>query len=134
MWKCPKCGREFQKQNQEHYCTKPTDINEYIAFQDEEIRPFLEAIRKAIGNAIPEAKEKISWSMPTFWKKRNLIQFAASKKHIGVYPGPEAVEAFGDRLGEYETSKGTIRIPYCMPLPLDLIADIAKWCYEKYGG
>lgn len=38
MWKCPKCGREFQKQNQEHYCTKPADIDEYIAFQEEGIQ------------------------------------------------------------------------------------------------
>lgn len=133
MWRCPKCGREFQKQDQGHYCTKPADIDEYIAFQDESVRPYLQAVRKAIGNAIPEAEEKISWSMPTFWKKRNLIQFAASKKHIGIYPGPEAVEAFRDMLEEYETSKGTIRIPYRMPLPLDVIADIAKWCYEKYS-
>ena len=46
MWKCPKCGREFQKQNQEHYCTKPADIDEYIAFQDEGIQPYLRQIRK----------------------------------------------------------------------------------------
>lgn len=133
MWKCPKCGREFQKQNQEHYCTKPADIDEYIALQDEGIQPYLRQIRETIGSAIPEAQEKISWSMPTFWKKRNLIQFAASKRHIGFYPGPEAVEAFQDRLEGYETSKGTIRIPYRMPLPLDVIADLAKWCFEKYS-
>ena len=133
MWKCPKCGREFQKQNQEHYCTKPADIDEYIAFQEEGIQPYLKQIREAIGSAIPEAQEKISWSMPTFWKTQNLIQFAASKRHIGLYPGPEAVEAFQDRLEGYETSKGTIRIPYRMPLPLDVVADLAKWCFEKYS-
>ena len=71
--------------------------------------------------------------MPTYRKKHNLIQFAASKKHIGLYPGPEAVEAFSDRLKEYETSKGTIRLPYDRPLPLDLIGDIARWCERKYG-
>ena len=133
MWKCPKCGREFQKQNQDHYCRKPLDIDEYISFQDEGIQPYLQEVREAIGNAIPDAEEKISLSMPTFWKKRNLIQFAASKRHIGIYPGPEAVEAFHDRLEEYETNRGTIRIPYRMPLQLDVIADIAKWCLEKYG-
>ena len=133
MWKCPKCGREFQKQNQEHYCTKPADIDEYIAFQDEGIQPYLRQIRETIRAGLPEAAEKISWSMPTFWKKRNLIQFAASKRHIGLYPGPEAVETFQDRLEGYETSKGTIRIPYRMPLPLDVIVDLAKWCFEKYS-
>ena len=71
--------------------------------------------------------------MPTYWKKRNLIQFAASKKHIGLYPGPEAVEAFADRLTDWKTSKGAIQFPYEKPLPLELIAEIAKWCEKKYG-
>lgn len=95
--------------------------------------PILRQLQKTIREAIPEAKEKISWSMPTFWKGRNLIQFAASQKHIGLYPGPEAVEAFADRLTTYSTSKGTIRLPLNQPMPLELIADIARWC-EEYNG
>lgn len=71
--------------------------------------------------------------MPTYWKKRNLIQFAVSKKHIGLYPGPAAVEAFADRLQGYKTSKGTIQLPYDKPLPLDLICEIAVWCGKEYG-
>ncbi len=30
-WNCPKCGREFSKQKQEHFCIKPQNIDEYIA-------------------------------------------------------------------------------------------------------
>ena len=71
--------------------------------------------------------------MPTYWKKHNLIQFAAFKKHIGLYPGPEAVEAFADKLQDYKTSKGAIQIPYDKPLPLELIAQIAKWCEQGNG-
>ena len=44
---------------------------------------------------------------------------------------PEAVEAFAGRLTEYKTSKGTIQLPYSKPLPLELIAEIAKWCEEN---
>ena len=132
MWKCPKCGREFQKQNQGHYCVRPKTIDEYIALQDEAVRPFLQAIHGTIRDALPEAEERISWSMPTFWGGKNVIQFAASKHHIGLYPGPEAVEWFQERLAGYKTSKGTIRLPYQEPLPLELIADIAAWCWEQY--
>lgn len=132
MWKCPKCGREFRSQNQAHYCIKPETIDEYIALQDESIQPYLQAIRDTIHHAIPNAQERISWSMPTFWDGKNLIQFAASKRHIGLYPGPEAVAVFQDRLSGYETSKGTIRLPYQEPLPLELIGDIAKWCWTQY--
>ena len=34
MWKCPKCGREFARRNQDHYRVKPQSIDEYIAAQD----------------------------------------------------------------------------------------------------
>ena len=49
--------------------------------------------------------------MPTFWKGRNLIHFAAASKHIGLYPGPDAIVAFAERLKGYKTSKGTVQIP-----------------------
>lgn len=131
MWTCPKCGRTFKKENQSHYCGEaPGTVDQYIAGQPEYARPYLEQVRDAIRKAVPEAVEKISWSMPTYRKGHNLIQFAAAKEHIGLYPGPEAVEAFKERLKEYKTSKGTIRIPYGDPLPLELIGEIARWCYN----
>lgn len=134
MWTCPKCGRTFRRNEQSHYCGKaPETIEEYIRKQPEAVQPILWQLQETIHTAIPEAKEKISWSMPTFWKGRNLIQFAASQKHIGLYPGPEAVEAFTDRLESFPTSKGTIRLPLNQPLPLELITDIARWCEENNG-
>ena len=133
MWTCPKCGRTFQNTRQNHYCGEaPASIESYILSQPEEAQPYLRQINTAIRNALPDAREKISWSMPTYWRGQNLIQFAAAKKHIGLYPGPEAVEAFAGQLTEYKFSKGTIQFPYSKPLPLELIAEIAKWCGENY--
>ena len=132
MWKCPKCGREFSRQGQDHYCMKPQTIDEYIAMQDEADQPRLQEVRGIIHSAIPEAEERISWSMPTFWKGRNLIHFAASKKHLGLYPGDEATRVFAEALKDFDVSKGTIRIPWDRELPVELIQKIAKWCYEEY--
>jgi uncharacterized protein YdhG (YjbR/CyaY superfamily) len=132
MWKCPKCGREFQRQDQQHYCVKPQTIDQYIAAQEEAVQPRLQDLRKIIRTAIPEAEERISWSMPTYWKGQNLIHFAASKKHIGLYPGGEATAVFAEELTDYSVSKGTIRLPYDGDLPAELIAKIAKWCFEEY--
>ncbi|HIT67144.1 MAG TPA: DUF1801 domain-containing protein [Candidatus Merdisoma merdipullorum] len=106
-------------------------MEEYIAQQPESARPYLRQVNDAIKSALPDAVQKISWSMPTYWKKRNLIQFAAFQKHIGLYPGPAAVEAFADRLQGYKTSKGAIQFPYDKPLPLDLISQIAAWCGKE---
>ena len=128
MWQCPKCGRDFKKQNQDHYCGhKPNNIEEYIAAQAEEVRPVLEKIRKTIKKAAPKAVEKISWSMPTFWQGENLIHFAAFKKHIGIYPGDLSHTPFEERLSSYKTSKGAIQFPLDKPIDYELIAEITKF-------
>lgn len=131
MWTCPKCGREFKNQNQSHYCGQaPKTIQAYIDAQRDEVKPYLEAVRDTLRAALPDAEERVSWRMPTYWKGHNIIHFAANKKHIGLYAGEEAVVAFREELTPYKTSKGTIQIPYQEPLPLELIAKIAFWCYE----
>ena len=130
MWKCPKCGREFKKKEQSHYCgEKPKTIDEYILSQDTDKQEDLRYIRQILHSALPEAEERISWSMPTYWKGHNILHFAASKKHIGFYPGPAAVVQFSKELQEYKTDKGTIRIPYGK-IDAALIEKIAKWCME----
>lgn len=78
---------------------------------------YLEEIREIIRDSIPDAIEKISWSIPTYWKGKNIIQFASPKNHIRVCPGEEATEYFRDKLTDYDVTKGTKRLPYSRPLP-----------------
>ena len=133
MWKCPKCGREFARIEQQHYCEKPRTIDEYIAVQRDAVQPKLRELRQILRAAVPEAEERISWSMPTWWKGQNLIHFAAAKKHIGLYPGGEATTVFAEELTDFDVSKGTIRLPWESELPAELIAKIARWCWEQYA-
>ena len=129
MWQCPKCGRNFKKTNQDHYCgTKITTIEEYIMSQDEEIRPILQKIRQTIKKAAPQSTEKISWRMPTFWQGENLIHFAAFKKHIGIYPGDlNNLLPFEQRLSGYKTSRGAILFPLDKPVDYKLIEEIVRY-------
>ena len=108
-------------------------IDEYINNQDPARRSNLYAVRNTIREQLPFAEERISWSMPMWWKGRNIIHFAAAKRHIGIYPGPEAVEHFAGELTKrgLKFSKGAIQIPYGDNLPLDLIAEISRWCGER---
>lgn len=65
-----------------------------------------------------------------FLEKAQYYPVCRGKKHVGLYPGPEAVERFHEQLKDYKTSKGTIQLPYDKAHPLELIAEIARWCYE----
>lgn len=39
MWICPKCGREFKRTNQGHYCGKaPESVDEYRELQNLQAR------------------------------------------------------------------------------------------------
>lgn len=107
--------------------TTPKTIDEYIAGFPPDIRAILEKIRATIRDAAPDAEEAISYQMPTFRLKGNLVHFAAFKNHIGFYPTPSGTEQFRDRLAAYEGGKGSIRFPLDRPMPYDLIREIVKF-------
>lgn len=110
---------------------KSETVDDYIANFPEEVRIKLQEIRKIIRENAPDAKEVISWGMPTYKLNGNLVHFAAAKHHIGLYPGAEAIEVFSEELKDFQTSKGTIRLPLNKPLPEKLITKIVLFRVTK---
>jgi uncharacterized protein YdhG (YjbR/CyaY superfamily) len=102
-------------------------IDEYIALSPADIQAKLEAVRATIHAAAPDAEERISYQMPTFYLKGNLVHFAALKNHMGFYPTPSGIDAFADETSRYRTTKGAIQFPLDQPLPLELISRIVKF-------
>lgn len=102
-------------------------VNEYILQFPLEIQEKLQAMRKVIRDNAPDAEEKMSWQMPTFYLYGNLVHFAAHKNHIGFYPGAEGIEAFTDKFMGYKYSKGAVQFPVDKPLPFELISEIVKY-------
>jgi uncharacterized protein YdhG (YjbR/CyaY superfamily) len=104
-----------------------SSIDEYIQSCPESVRKMLQDIRATIHNAVPEAEETISYSMPAFRLKGLLLYFSACKSHIGVYPTSSGIEAFKPELASFKHAKGSVQFPLDRPMPLDLIAKIAKF-------
>jgi uncharacterized protein YdhG (YjbR/CyaY superfamily) len=102
-------------------------IDEYIATFPAETQKILQEVRATIKAAAPEAEEKISYQMPTFFLNGNLVHFAAFKNHIGFYPAPTGIKAFAQDLAQYKGAKGSVQFPLNKPMPLDLIARIVKY-------
>jgi len=107
--------------------TAPKTIDEYIAGFPNDVQEILEKIRMTIRKAVPDAEEKISYQMPTFALKGNLVHFAAYKKHIGFYPASTGIEKFKNELSVYEGAKGSVKFPLDKPIPFDLISKIVKF-------
>jgi uncharacterized protein YdhG (YjbR/CyaY superfamily) len=102
-------------------------IDEYIATFPAATQALLQQMRATIHAAAPDAAEKISYQMPTFFLKGNLVHFAAFKNHIGFYPAPRGIEQFKEELSSYEGAKGSVRFPFGRPLPLDLVSRIVRF-------
>ena len=102
-------------------------IDEYILQFPPHVQEILQMLRNVIKESAPDAKEKISYGMPTFVLQGNLVHFAAYKNHIGFYPTPSGIETFKHELSGYKSSKGAVQFPIEKPLPFDLISQIVKF-------
>ena len=102
-------------------------IDEYIADYPKDVQKLLEQVRATIKKAAGEAEEKISYGIPTFTLKGNLVHFGAYKNHIGFYATPTGHDAFKKELSVYTQGKGSVQFPIDQPLPLDLISKIVKF-------
>ena len=104
-------------------------VDEYIASQPEPIRGLLEQVRRTIRKAVPEAEEAISYKMPTYKLPGGpVLYFAGWKQHISLYPATATVvAAFQNDIAPYVVHKSTIRFPLAQPIPMKLIARIAKF-------
>ena len=108
-----------------------TTIHEYIETFSVPIQKKLSTIRELIKKIAPDALEKISYRMPTFYLNGNLVHFAAHSEHIGFYPTPSGVSKFKRELSKYETFKGAVQFPMAEPLPIELIRKIVKFRVQE---
>jgi len=105
----------------------PKDVDGYISRYPEPVQELLGQMRRTIHEAAPEATEKISYAIPTFFLNGNLVHFAAFKNHIGFYPTGSGIAAFQKELSKYKSSKGAVQFPLGSPLPLGLVSRMVKF-------
>ena len=110
-----------------------TVIEQYIADQPAERQARLDELYAMLKAELPNAHEKISYGMPTFYGQHNIIHFANMKHHTGLYPGAEPIALMQTELSDFHTSKGAIQLPLDKPLPVDLIKKIVQlaWAREQ---
>jgi len=103
-------------------------IDDYISGFPSDVQIILQKIRKIIIESNPNLVGIINYGVPTFkldWK--NMVHFWAFKKHISIFPWPEAIEHFSHRLWQYKISKWTIQFSLDKEIPYDLIWEIVKY-------
>ena len=103
-------------------------VTEYLAKTPPVARKALRQLRSAIKAAAPGITERISYRIPTFeLDGRYLLYIAAFREHISVYPVTSGMVAtYGKAIASYRAGKGTLRFPLDAPIPVSLVAKLAK--------
>jgi uncharacterized protein YdhG (YjbR/CyaY superfamily) len=104
------------------------DVDAFLAALPSETSTALENLRRAIRAAAPDAEESINYGVPAFkYRGRPLVSFGAAKGQCSFYvQSPAVMDAHGDELASYDTSKGTVRFPPDKPLPDALVAKLVR--------
>lgn len=99
-------------------------IEEYLTKIPVEHQKTANEMYALLKDLLPEAQERLTYGMPTFYLHENVVHFAPMKNHLGFYPSPAPIVAFEEELKSYKTSKGAIQFPYNQELPKELIQSI----------
>lgn len=106
----------------------PTTVDDYIAQYPIEVQSILSQIREVIEDSAPNAVEKISYNMPSYFLNgEGLVWFAVWKMHIGFYPRTAEMDASIEGLRGYKGTKGSVHIPLGEPVPYEIIRKIVQF-------
>ena len=111
------------------------DIDDYLASVDEPKRSSLEALRRSILEAVPEAEQCLSYGMPAFKVQgRTVAGFAAFKNHLSYLPHSGSVlDEMGDDIAGYQSTKGSLHFPVDQPLPDVLVRRLVETKMRELG-
>ncbi len=98
-------------------------IDDYLAGLPEDQGAALQALRATIAHAAPDAVEAISYRIPAFrYRGQVLAWYHATKRHCSFFPTAEPIERHRAELAGFSVAKGTVRFTPDHPIPTDLVA------------
>jgi uncharacterized protein YdhG (YjbR/CyaY superfamily) len=107
---------------------------EYITSFPLDIQLKLRELQSYLVEQLPSGcEEVISYNMPAFKLKKEIVYFAAHKEHLGFYPTSKPIEAFKEELKPFTFSKGAVQFPYKHALPKDLIKKMVEFRIKDLG-
>ena len=103
-----------------------SSVQEYLAALAPEQSRILKRVLAVVRKSVPRSTPVISYGIPAFRQDRVFIYCAAFKRHIGIYPPVRGDARLHAALKPYANAKGNLSLPFAEPMPLSLIARVAK--------
>jgi uncharacterized protein YdhG (YjbR/CyaY superfamily) len=111
---------------------QPVTIDDYIASCPKQAREKLEALRRLVHESVPGAEERIHYGMAAFFSGSGYVVWLAGyARHVGFYPGEQAITGFKRELSGYKSAVGSVRFPLDEELPVDLIRRMLEYRVDE---
>ena len=110
-------------------------VDAYITSFPPDVQLKIESVRQAIHRAVPGSEEAISYDMAGFrLHGRSYLGLAGWKRHISIYPIPDANVELDRELTPHKSGKGTLQFPLNKPIALKLVGKIAALLADQRAG
>ena len=107
-------------------------VNEYRDSLSPSQQSAFDKILKMIRTCVPKDTEEVmAYGLPSWRNGIYLLHAGAFKNHVGLYPGPAAIQQYEAELSEFKTSKGSIHLPYDLPFPENLIQKLIDYNFSQ---
>lgn len=109
-------------------------VNEYIASKPGNVQMRMEELRSILRDCLPGSTESLKWGEPAFLHESGMILviIGAYKQHCNVVVTPSAMNAMRDKVADFETGKGSVKIPHDTAVPRELIRELASRRLREY--
>lgn len=111
------------------FASVPDYVSALESNQSRALKSILDLVRKTV----PKAEQVISYGMPAFKSGRVFMYCAAFKSHIGIYPPVRGDARLMRDLKPYANAKGNLGFPLDSPMPMTLIAKVARALAKQYA-
>jgi len=112
----------------------PAEVDAYLADLPDEVRESLERVRSIVREAAPECTERVSYGIPIFRLRKDLVGLSAQKNHSSLHTmSPALVEAMGAELEGLRISGATIHFTPEDPLNSELVEMIVRERMKESG-
>ncbi|WP_167131464.1 iron chaperone [Paramicrobacterium chengjingii] len=106
---------------------KPRNVDEYISQFDDAKAGLLGQLRALCHEAAPNASEQLKWGSPSYSLDRILFVFSGHAKHANMTFTPSTRAAFDAELADFETGKGSVKLPYEAGVPRELLLRMMQY-------
>ena len=112
----------------------PEEIDAYLAALPDDIRASLERVRSIIREIAPECTERVSYRIPIFRLRKDLVGMSAQKNHCSLHSmSPSLIKAIAEELKDVKISGATVHFTPENPLPEELIERIVRERMKEVG-